>query len=237
MNRTRRILWITLILAAMLIPTAMAFAKELTSINITGPGISGTLTLDNTDNLLDLQEGGFFDSTKHISRLTDDEITALGEGYHMSMYMEMGEPEPQLVQEMIYYADPAGEAGYIHWLDRGDAEIKLVQSDRWTRVASGEEMFQSMMLEAGVDVKAAALPAPVVVEQPAAANPAVQPEVQQAAAVNPAPQPEVQSAPTPAAMPWGWIGGSAALIALLVGVWFLRQRATPKLEAASASQD
>jgi hypothetical protein len=231
MNRhTRRIIWITVLLIALLIPTAMAFAKEVTAIDITGPGIAGTLTLNDMDDLLDLQEGGFFDSTSFTNTPSEIVIEALGEGYHMSIFMDMGQPEPQLVQELIYYPDPEGGQGYVHWLGRGDAEIQMVQSDRWSRVIRGENVFQGLMLAAGVDVVALAVPAPVVAEQPAAAS-----EVQQPAVVNSAPQPE--AAPASASLPWGWIGGSAALIALLVGAWVLRQRTSPKLEPASASQD
>jgi hypothetical protein len=233
MKRTRRILWITLILAAMLIPTAIAFAKEITAIDVTGPGISGTLTLDNMEDLLDLQEGGFFDSTSFTNTPSEIVLESLGEGYHMNIFMDVGQAEPALVQEMIYYPDPAGEAGFVHWLPRGDAEIQLVESDRWTRVRSGEDIFQGLMLAAGVDVVAAAVPAPVIVEEPAKAEPVVQ----QPAAANPAAQPEAAPTPAPAAIPWGWLSGSVALIALVVGALLLRQRSASKLEPASASQD
>jgi hypothetical protein len=61
--------WIALVVAAVLIPTSIALAKELGALDVTGPGIDGTLRLDNPDDMNRIQQSNLFDMGSQIAPL------------------------------------------------------------------------------------------------------------------------------------------------------------------------
>ena len=62
MNRTKRhILSLIMLIALLAIPTLVVFAKELGLLTISGPGIKGELTLNDPEEMMKLEQSGFFD--------------------------------------------------------------------------------------------------------------------------------------------------------------------------------
>lgn len=239
----KKLLWIVLLIGVLLIPTAAALAKELGAMDISGPGIDGTMRIDDLDDLGQVLQGGFFDQSSRISALSDDEVAALGEGYHITFYIMGGEEGVFVYRETAtYYPDPEGGQGYMHWTGGGEANVDIVPSSTWTRVRSGEQAFWTMMEKHGVTRPEANEAAPIkanvaeAIDEPA--NNDGQPAAE-APSINAADAAEASTASEPAAQPAspGWvIAVVVALILIAVGAGIvLRQRG--KHEESLAASD
>src|SRR5687768_17320726 len=120
-----KMIGLALIVIALVIPGAMTLAKGLHSMDISGPGIEGTMHLSDQDELMGLMDSSFFDMSQ-IVRLPDEAVAALGEGYEFTMYIaESPEMEPFHTEIGVYYPDPEGGRGYIHWIGNGDPAVEI----------------------------------------------------------------------------------------------------------------
>jgi hypothetical protein len=213
----RSILGITLLIAMLLIPTALAFAKELGAMDVSGPGISGTLHIDNVDSIREIESSGFFDQSHRIAELSEDEIAKLGQGYEMAFFINGGE-EGQFayVFKLVYYPDPEGGKGYQHWVGEGESAVDITPSSIWTRASGGEDTFWSIMQANGVERTTAqesepAVSAPSVVSEASADIAAV-----------------AQPAPAPAPLNWIGIAVALTLALILAAILVLRRRSAPQ---------
>ena len=69
MNKAKKsILFLLPVIALLAIPTFVVFAKELSMLTISGPGIKGELTLNDPKAMMDLEQKGFFDAATSLSR-------------------------------------------------------------------------------------------------------------------------------------------------------------------------
>src|SRR5512139_600176 len=62
-----RLLALGLIAGLVALPSMAVLAKELGSLQITGPGIKGTLTLNDPEQMMKLEDAGFFDPGQSAS--------------------------------------------------------------------------------------------------------------------------------------------------------------------------
>src|SRR5574341_1269125 len=208
-NLKPKYLWISPIVVAVLIPTSVALAKDMVAIEVTGPGIDGTLRVDNPNDLNRIAQSHFFDMGSQIAPLTDDELNTLAEGYQLTFFLTAAEPGQPVYQwqmfqyEMVYYPDPEGGEGYQHWLGAPDYGMP---SDVWTRgSARDENLFWDILSAQGV-------------ERPYAG-----------AAISP-----LQSIVT--ALPgWGWAAlVSAPVVILAAGALIMRRRRNTQAGALGA---
>ena len=158
----------TLVLVLVAIPTALALAKEVGAVTITGPGIDGEASIDDPQGVLQLQQMGFFD-TSNLATMP----AGLGEGYHLTAYMNMDEKTVPFVQA-VYYPAPAGQKSYIHFVGAFDGNsMQPTKTDRWGVVKpAAAELFARLARAQGLTLQAA-VSSPVVkapVAPPAAAS-------------------------------------------------------------------
>src|SRR5512140_1385724 len=130
MNRMQRLaLSLVLLVALAAAPTMLAAAKELGSITISGPGINGEVTLSDPQSLMKLQQMGFFDTSTLVKAPQN-----LGEGYHLTGYLNLDGKVVPFVQA-IYYPAAEGQTGYMHFTGglNGDT-MQTTTVDRWGTV-------------------------------------------------------------------------------------------------------
>ncbi len=203
-------LWIALVTIAILIPTSIALAKELTALEVTGKGIDGTLRIDSPDDINRIQQSSLFDMGSQIAPLTGDQLAALGEGYQLTFFInEGGSGQSAYRYKMVYYPDPAGGEGYQHWLGFSKTDLDFTPSGVWTRINSRDEnVFWGILQAKGVERPQARM----------AASPA-----QTIATMLP---------------DWAWaaLSGVLALI-LAASVLILRQRRHPKLDTLGTGRN
>jgi hypothetical protein len=85
MNTTQRRIWFLILITALLvIPSTVVFAKELGLLTITGPGIKGEVSLDNHDDMMNLEQSGFFDQAKSVKPPEN-----LGQGYNITAHLNL----------------------------------------------------------------------------------------------------------------------------------------------------
>lgn len=141
----RKILFLGTVLALLAASTALALAKELGSLTISGPGISGTATWGNPDDMMKLQQSGFFD-TNALAKPPAN----LGQGYTITAYLNLDGKIVPFV-EMVYYPAESGP-GYVHYTGRlnGDT-LETVQADQWaTLPTQAEQTFRDIAAANGV---------------------------------------------------------------------------------------
>ena len=125
MNRTKRNLWVLmLVLALLAIPTVAVLAKELSSLTITGPGIDGEMSIDHEGGMMKLERTGFFDQTLAIKPPEN-----LGAGYDITAYLNLDGTIVPFVQ-MVYYASDGDQPGYVHYTARFAGE-SLQPVNQW----------------------------------------------------------------------------------------------------------
>lgn len=183
MNRTKRhILFLTLVIALLAISTTVVFAKELGLLTISGPGLKGDVTLKDPDQMMNLEQSGFFDQTAFVKPPEN-----LGEGYNITAHLNLDGKMVPFV-EMVYYPTNEGEPGYVHFTGRLNGE-KLQTVDQWNLLSlSADKSFRGLMAANNITLQSALITAPAavepvapVVEAPPVAEPVVAP------AVSPAP--------------------------------------------------
>ena len=217
MNKTKRhILFLTVLIALLAIPTFVVFAKELGLLTISGPGIKGEITLNDPNDMMKLEQSGFFDQASYVKPPEN-----LGQGYKITAHLNLdGKMVPMV--EMVYYPAEEGQPGYVHYTGRLNGET-LQTVDQWGQMATpAETALRNMMTANKIVLQPAVVAAPVVVA-PAAIEP-VKSEEQNA--VQPASDPPVASA---AIQQQAYYVGAvlAVSILLLLGAGFvLRRRAS-----------
>ena len=168
-----------LLLALLAIPTMAVLAKELGALRIAGPGIKGTLTFNDPQKMVQLEDSGFFSTGQSSSLKIPD---GLGRPYTISADLNLDGKAVRFV-EMEYYPGQDGQPGYVHYTGRMNGET-MQKVDEWASASvSGDKLFRDLLSSSGVTVQAA-VPAP-------------RPQPQAATPVEPAPV----TLPAPAALP------------------------------------
>ena len=217
MNQTKRhILFLAGLIALLAIPTFVVFAKELGLLTISGPGIQGEITLNDPNDMMKLEQSGFFDQASYVKPPEN-----LGQGYNITAHLNLDGKMVPMVQ-MVYYPAEEGQPGYVHYTGRLNGET-LQTVDQWGQMATpAETALRNMMTANKIVLQPAVVAAPAVVA-PAAIKP-VKSEEQNA--VQPASDPPVASA---AMQQQAYYVGAvlAVSILLLLGAGFvLRRRAS-----------
>jgi hypothetical protein len=224
MSRTKRDLWVlVLVLALLAIPTAAVFAKELGSLTITGPGISGEMTLDHPGGMMKLEQNGFFDQTASIKPPEN-----LGDGYNITAYLNLDGKVVPFV-EMVYYATDGSQPGYVHYTARLTGE-SLQPVDQWRHLNKNADIaFRGLMdeykitLQPAIIAAAEAAPAMKPASEAAAKEPVSEP-----AAVLPETgkvQPPVETPAAPAVPTPVLLALATSLLVLLGAGLVIRRRA------------
>jgi hypothetical protein len=219
MNRTQRRIWFLILMIALLvIPSTVVFAKELGLLTITGPGIKGEVSLNNHDDMMNLEQSGFFDQARFVKPPEN-----LGQGYNITAHLNLdGKLVPMI--EMVYYPAEEGQPGYVHYTGRLNGE-SLQTVDQWGQMApSAETALRSLMTANKITIQPAVVSAPAVVA-PAAIEPAKSDEQ---TAVQPASASSATSAASTAIPQQAYYVGAAliASILLLLGAGVLLKRRT-----------
>ena len=222
MNTTQRRIWFLIVMIALLvIPSTVVFAKELGLLTITGPGIKGEVSLNNHDDMMNLEQSGFFDQARSVKPPEN-----LGQGYNITAHLNLdGKLVPMV--EMVYYPAEEGQPGYVHYTGRLEGE-SLQTVDQWGQMASSAETaLRNLMTANKITIQPAVVSAPAIVA-PAAIEPAKSDEQ---AAVQPAPASSAAST----AMPQQayYVGAAlAASILILLGAGVLLKRRTASQRSA-----
>jgi hypothetical protein len=145
MNRTQRRIWFLILMIALLvIPSTVVFAKELGLLTITGPGIKGEISLNNHDDMMNLEQSGFFDQARSVNPPEN-----LGQGYNITAHLNLDGKLVPMVQMVYYPAD-----------------------DQWAQLpSSAETALRNLMTANKITIQPAVAAAPAVVA-PAVIEPA-----------------------------------------------------------------
>jgi hypothetical protein len=164
MNR-KRIWFLVLTIALLVIPSTVAFAKELGLLTITGPGIKGEVSLNNHDDMMNLEQSGFFDQVKFVKPPEN-----LGQGYNITAHLNLdGKLVPMV--EMVYYPAEKGESGFVHYTGRLNGE-SLQTVDEWGQMRpESETALRNIMTANKIAIQPAIVAAPAAVA-PVAVEPA-----------------------------------------------------------------
>jgi hypothetical protein len=206
MNKAKKsILFLLLVIALLVIPTFVVFAKELGMLTISGPGIKGELTLNDPKAMMNLEQSGFFDEATLSKPPKNLNLEA---GYTVTAHLNLDGKVVPFVQ-MVYYPTNEGQAGYVHYIGRLEGET-LQAVDEWHLMRlDADKAFRGLMTANNITLQSALITAP------AAAAPAVD--------VEPVNVPAASSARTQ--VPF-LIPIVIAAILLLVGAGFALRRRT-----------
>ncbi len=214
MNR-KPIWFLILMIALLVIPSTVVFAKELGLLTITGPGIKGEVTLNNHDDMMNLEQSGFFDQVKFVKPPEN-----LGQGYNITAHLNLdGKLVPML--EMVYYPAEEGQPGYMHYTGRLNGK-SMQPADDWAQMRpQAETALRDLMTANKIVIQPAVVLAPAVAA-PAAIEPAKSEE-------QPAGQPASAPSVAPTTVPQQTYYAAAALAAsilILVGAGVVLRRRT-----------
>lgn len=171
MKTKRHLLLLALVIALVVIPTSVVFAKELGMLTITGPGIKGELSINDREAMMDLERAGFFD-TAALAKAPEN--INLKMGYSMTAHLNLDGKLVPFVQ-MVYYPTTATEPGYIHFTGRLEGE-SLRTVDEWTVLRpAADTALRGLLTDNHVAVQSALIVASVDAEAPASS--AVEPVV------------------------------------------------------------
>jgi hypothetical protein len=212
MNRKR--IWIlVLTIALLVIPSTVAFAKELGLLTITGPGIKGEVSLNNHDDMMNLEQSGFFDQAKFVKPPEN-----LGQGYNIVAHLNLdGKLVPMV--EMIYFPAEEGQPGYVHYTGRLNGE-SLQPVDEWAQMRPQAEMaLRDLMTANKITIQ------PAVIVAPAVVAPVIEPVEEEQPASQPASVPAVTRPSVPQQTYYVVVALASLLIVVGAGL-ILRRRAT-----------
>lgn len=219
MNRTQRRIWFLILMIALLvIPSTVVFAKELGLLTITGPGIKGEVSLNNHDDMMNLEQSGVFDQAKSVKPPEN-----LGQGYNITAHLNLDGKLVPMVQ-MVYYPAEEGQPGYVHYTGRLNGE-SLQTVDQWGQMASpAENALRNLMTANKIAIQPAVIAAPAVVA-PAVIEPA---KSEGQTAAQPVSAPSAASAASTAIPQQAYYVGAAlaASILILLGAGVLLKRRT-----------
>lgn len=165
MNGTKRFIVFLLLAIIMLsTSTAVVFAKELSLLTITGPGIQSELALRDQKVMTTLEAAGFFD---HTAVVLPPKNLNLEAGYNVTAYLNLdGQTLPYV--QMVYYAADQGQPGYVHFTGRL-AGSTLQAVDEWRVLTrNADNTFRGLMTANDVTLQPALMTVP-------AAAPAIEP--------------------------------------------------------------
>lgn len=167
MNKAKQsILFLFLVIAVLGIPTLVVFAKELSALTVSGPGIKGELTLNDPKAMMNLEQSGFFDEAVLSKPPTDLNMNA---GYTITSHLNLDGKVVPFVQ-MVYYPTKEGQAGYVHYIGRLDGET-LKAVDEWQLMRpDADKAFRNLMTANNITLQSALVSGP----GPAAAAAAVE---------------------------------------------------------------
>lgn len=217
MNRTQRRIWFLILMIALLvIPSMVVFAKELGLLTITGPGIKGEVSLNNHDDMMNLEQSGFFDQARFVKPPEN-----LGQGYNITAHLNLdGKLVPMV--EMVYYPAEEGQQGYVHYTGRLNGE-SLQPVDQWGQLPSqAETALRNLMTANKITIQPAVGLAPAVVA-PAAIEPA---KSEEQTTIQPAAAPSVASTAIPQQAYYVGTALAASILILLAAGVLLRRRTT-----------
>jgi len=217
MNRTQRRIWFLILMIALLvIPSTVVFAKELGLLTITGPGIKGEITLNDPNDMMKLEQSGFFDQASYVKPPEN-----LGQGYNITAHLNLDGKMVPMVQ-MVYYPAEEGQPGYVHYTGRLNGE-SLQTVDQWGQMASpAETALRNLMTANKIALQPAVVAAPAVVA-PAAIEPA---KSEEQTAVQPASVPAAASTAIPQQAYYVGAILAASILILLGAGMLLRRRTT-----------
>src|SRR5690349_12612879 len=165
------VLSLLLVIALLAVPTLVVFAKELGMLTISGPGIKGEVTLNDSNAMMDLEKSGFFDEATLSSAPKNLNLNA---GYTVTAHLNLDGKVVPFVQ-MVYYPTKEGQAGYVHYIGRLDGEtLKLV--DEWHLMPlEADKAFRSLMIANNITLQSAPITAPVAAAPAAEVKPVTAP--------------------------------------------------------------
>ena len=203
MNRNKRhVLSLMMVIALLAIPTLTVFAKELGLLTISGPGIKGEVTLNDPDDMMKLEQSGFFDQVGYMKAPENP-----GQGYNITAHLNLDGKIVPFV-EMVYYPAEEGKPGYVHYTGRLNGE-SLQTVDQWgTLQLEADTAFRSLMAANKITLQ------PAVAAAPAAVEPV-------APVADPVTAPTVSPMPIPASL---IIPALVAIILVLVGAGLVMRR-------------
>ena len=215
MNRTQRRIWFLILMIALLvIPSTVVFAKELGLLTITGPGIKGEISLNNRDDMMNLEQSGFFDQARFVKPPDN-----LDQGYNITAHLNLdGKLVPMV--EMVYYPAEEGQPGYVHYTGRLNGE-SLQAVDQWGQMApQAETALRNLMTANKITLQPAVVAEPAVVE-PAVLEPA---KSEEQIAVQPASAPSITSTAIPQQAYYVGIALAGSILIVLGARFVLRRR-------------
>src|SRR5688500_13995052 len=172
MNKTKQhILSLIVLMALLAIPTLLVFAKHLGLLTICGPALKGELTLSDPDEMMKLEQSGFFDQA-----VLAKAPTGLGEVYAITAHLNLDGKVVPFVQ-MIYYPTNEGQPGYVHYTGRLNGET-LQKVDEWNLLTrASDDAFRSLMTANNITLQSALIkvPAELAPAEPPAGEPAIAP--------------------------------------------------------------
>ncbi len=127
------------VLSLLVLPTGLVFAKSISSLTISGPGITGEIQLDEPEAMQRLLETGFLFGEYSLASNPDDP----GDGYHILAYLYLDGPTVPFV-ELTYYPSTNGQAGLVHYTARLKNDgMDMAPVDDWRKVPStvAEQVF------------------------------------------------------------------------------------------------
>lgn len=210
MNR-KRIWFLIFVIALLAIPSTVVFAKELGLLTISGPGIKGEVSLSNHDDMMNLEQSGFFDQAKFVKPPEN-----LGQGYNITAHLNLdGKMVPMV--EMVYFPAEEGQAGYVHYTGRLNGE-SLQPVDEWAQMRpQAETALRNLMTANKITIQ------PAVVVAPAVVAPVIEPEKNEAQpAVQPASVPSVATPSVP--QQTYYVVGILASLLIVVGAGLILRR-------------
>jgi hypothetical protein len=219
MNR-KRIWFLILMIAILALPSTVAFAKELGLLTITGPGIKGEVSLNNHDDMMNLEQSGFFDQVKLVKPPEN-----LGQGYNITAHLNLDGKMVPMVQ-MVYYPADEGQPGYVHYTGRLVGET-LKPLDEWGQMRpQAETALRDLMTANDIAIQPAVVVAPAAVA-PVAIEPA---KSEEQTIAEPASAPAVATTPVPQQTYYMVAALASLLIAVGAGL-VLRRRTTSQRSA------
>jgi hypothetical protein len=159
MSRTKRYFLVPLLVIMLSIPSFVVFAKELTLLTISGPGIKGEAAFTDQKLIMTMEQAGFFDQTGLVQAPKNLNTAA---GYTITANLNLdGQVVPYV--QLVYYAADQGQPGYVHYTGRlvGDA---LQPVDEWQRLTSNaDNRFRALMSANSITLQTALVTVPAAV--------------------------------------------------------------------------
>lgn len=157
MNRTVRfIVFLLPIVALLLLSTSVVFAKELSLLTISGPGLKGEVALKDVQLMMNLEKSGFFDQTEFLQPPQHLNTEA---GYMITAYLNLdGQVLPYA--QMTYYAADQGQPGYVHYTGRFEGQ-GLQPVDQWQILSrNADNTFRGLMSANDITLQPALITVP-----------------------------------------------------------------------------